>query len=83
MAGKEHQVQFLPDVSAKRSFGPTVAPQDNYFFLGDNRDNSADSRFIGFIPRHLLIGRAQHILLSANIMGNWLPRLDRTGERIL
>lgn len=83
MAGKEHQVLFRPDVSAKRSFGPTVVPQENYFFLGDNRDNSADSRFIGFVPRHLPIGRAQHILVSANIMGNWLPRLDRTGERIL
>jgi len=81
-AGNEHRVQFLPDVPARRSFGPTVVPQGSYFFLGDNRDNSADSRYIGFVPRHLLIGQARQILVSANIKGNWLPRLERTGERI-
>lgn len=82
IAGNERAVQFLPDVSARRNFGPITVPQGNYFFLGDNRDNSADSRFIGLVPRHLLIGRAHHVLVSANIMGNWLPRLDRTGQRI-
>jgi signal peptidase I len=81
-AGSERRVQFLPDVSASRSFGPTVVPPDSYFFLGDNRDNSADSRFIGFVPRRLLIGRAHHILVSANIVGNWLPRFDRVGAGI-
>ena len=81
-AEKEHLVQVLPDVPAARSFGPITVPQGAYFFLGDNRDNSADSRFIGFVPRHLLIGRAHHILVSANIKGNWLPRFDRIGKRI-
>ena len=81
-AGKDHAVQFLPDVAARRSFGPLVVPEANYFFLGDNRDNSADSRYIGFVPRRLLIGRAHHILVSANIKGNWLPRLDRIGARV-
>ena len=82
VAGSEHLVQFLPDVPSRRSFGPIVVPKGNYFFLGDNRDNSADSRFIGFVPRNLLIGRAHHILVSADIKGDWFPRFDRTGERI-
>lgn len=82
VAGNERTVQFLPEVGARRDFGPLVVPKDSYFFLGDNRDNSADSRYIGFVPRRLLIGKAHHIVASAAIKGNWLPRLERTGQRI-
>jgi signal peptidase I len=80
--GNERTVQFLPAVPAKRNFGPISVPADSYFFLGDNRDNSADSRYIGVVPRRLLIGRAHHILVSARIKDDWLPRLERVGERI-
>ena len=80
--GNERTVQFLPAIPAKRNFGPISVPADGYFFLGDNRDNSADSRYIGVVPRRLLIGRAHHILASARIKDDWLPRLERVGERI-
>jgi len=79
---QQHAVQFLPAVNARRNFGPLTVPAGQYFFLGDNRDNSADSRYIGMVPRHLLVGQAHHILASADIKGNWLPRLERIGERI-
>jgi signal peptidase I len=79
----ERKVQFLPAVAAMRNFGPVAVPKDSYFMLGDNRDDSADSRYIGFVPRRLLIGRAHHLLVSADIKHNWLPRLERIGERIL
>jgi signal peptidase I len=82
IAGSERNIQFLPSIPARRDFGPVVVPPESYFFLGDNRDNSADSRYIGVVPRRLLIGRAHHILVSANIKGDWLPRLERVGERI-
>jgi len=65
-----------------RDFGPVTVPQDAYLMLGDNRDNSADSRYIGFVPRHLLIGRAERILVSADYQGNWMPRTERFGQSL-
>lgn len=38
--------------------GPFTVPKDNYFMLGDNRGNSQDSRFWGFLPRERFVGRA-------------------------
>jgi signal peptidase I len=80
--GRRHPVQYLPMIQAMRDFGPVTVPPDHYFMMGDNRDNSSDSRYIGFVPRHLLIGRAHHVLVSADIQGHWAPRLERVGEAI-
>lgn len=41
-----------------------VVPDGNYFMMGDNRDNSHDSRFWGFVPRDLIIGRAMFVYWS-------------------
>jgi signal peptidase I len=81
VAGAEHAVQFLRGVS-KRDFAPAVVPPDQYFMMGDNRDNSADSRYFGFVPRELLVGRAHHIVVSADILGHGAPRFDRLGSKL-
>lgn len=74
-----YRIQVLPQVRAMRDFGPIAVPADSYVMLGDNRDNSGDSRVFGTVPRKLLIGRAERILVSADIKGNWAPRTDRIG----
>lgn len=78
----KRRVQWLAGVSARNTFGPAKVPGGNFLMLGDNRDNSADSRYFGFVPRHLLIGQAQRILVSADIKGSWLPRPERFGMQL-
>jgi signal peptidase I len=76
--GRDHAVQYFTRHPHGRSFGPVTVPAEAYFMLGDSRDNSEDSRFIGFVPRPLLVGRAERILVSFDMTAYGLPRLDRT-----
>jgi signal peptidase I len=79
MPGQRHDIQVLPHIDAPRSFAPLTIPQGQYLMLGDNRDISADSRYVGLVPRALLIGRAERVLVSADMLGNWMPRTERFG----
>jgi signal peptidase I len=74
---RTHAVMALPGVRAMRDFGPTRVAADSYFMMGDNRDNSADSRFFGSVPRREIIGEAKAVFVSADL-DRWLkPRFDR------
>jgi signal peptidase I len=78
-ARPRRHIQIMPDVRAPRTFGPVTVARGEYLMLGDNRDNSADSRVIGLVPRKLLVGRAERVLVSADYQGNWMPRTERFG----
>jgi signal peptidase I len=45
--------------------------------LGDNRDNSADSRVIGFVPRSEFVGRSRSVVMSLDYEDYFLPRSER------
>ena len=78
VGNQQQRIQVLPQVAARRNFAPMTIPPDQFMMLGDNRDNSADSRYIGLVPRHLLIGRAVRVLVSADLPERSL-RLGRFG----
>jgi signal peptidase I len=77
-----HTIQWLPQIASRSSFGPIVIPPDHYWMLGDNRDDSEDSRYFGLVPRERLIGRAQRILVSADILDRWQLRFARFGASL-
>jgi signal peptidase I len=61
-------------------FGPIVVPEGHLFMMGDNRDNSQDSRVWGFLPLHMVKGKAMFIYFSVE---DWFPphlRLSRIGD---
>jgi signal peptidase I len=82
LAGDKRAIQWLPGVLARDGFEEQTIPDGQYLMLGDNRDNSADSRYIGLVPRRLLIGKAVRVLLSVDILGAWWPRLERFGQAL-
>jgi signal peptidase I len=78
--GVVHSVRLAPDAPSPRdSFGPVVVPQGEYLMLGDNRDDSADSRYFGFFPRKELMGRTRRVAYSLDPEHHDEPRFGRFG----
>lgn len=68
--------------SPASSFGPVQVPPGQYLLLGDDRDNSMDSRYFGFFPRNEIVGRAHHVVASLDPEHHYLPRSDRFGAAL-
>jgi signal peptidase I len=55
----------LPEVLSRRdNFGPVTVPENQYFVMGDNRDDSQDSRFWGYVDKNLIKGKAIFVYFS-------------------
>jgi signal peptidase I len=76
----EHHVLRMPSPGPREFFAPVRVPEGMYLMLGDNRDNSADSRYIGFVPRRNIVGLSSRVAVSFNPENYYLPRGGRYFE---
>ncbi|WP_417263698.1 signal peptidase I [Celeribacter sp.] len=83
--GRQHSILNIGPTSVDNTPVYTV-PANNYFFMGDNRDNSADSRLsvaqngVGYVPEEYIVGKASRVIFSAagkRLVYFWTWRKDR------
>lgn len=77
--GTSHLITLDPEwrSTSDRDLPPEVVPKGQYLLLGDNRDNSEDSRAIGFVDRERILGRATAVAFSLDYENYYRPRPQR------
>ncbi len=80
LLGVKHHIYIDPQKTDK-DYHDIVVPEGEYFVMGDNRDDSADSRYWGFVPEKNIVGKAVLVWMSWDNVKT-LPRLNRIGTVI-
>ena len=75
--GQSHNIRTNNIASSLANFNEVTVPAGQFLVLGDNRDNSADSRVIGFVPRNEIVGRSSIVAFSLNYDNYYIPRSER------
>lgn len=83
LLGKSHQVQFIPTAQAMDSFSAVTIPDGYYLVLGDNRNNSADSRVHGLVPASEIQGKAIGVVVSLDAEKYYMPRQERFFSKLI
>ncbi|WJG08002.1 signal peptidase I [Aliiglaciecola sp. LCG003] len=81
--GITHKVQFVNIPNPKSSFTNILIPEGQYFVMGDNRNNSQDSRYFGFVSEQELQGKASHVVLSFDRDNYYLPKMNRKFKKLI